>query len=494
MSSLKKTNGSHEATSPVFSPTQRESRWLIALVFGGVALRILAIVFQPDSLKTDPDAYVAHAETLRTTGGYNVPGTETPTAFRPPLYPLLLTGLRVVGFKLTVAIGTINVIAGALTIIATWWMARVIGLRGRWAAATAGAVIFDPMLLRYTALPMTETLAAGLLSFAVLQVMKAHLFLDPANRKDNESSATRSAVIAGVCFGLGGLCRPILLVTCAVITLAQVAEFCLRALFRKDSILDKATTVRIIILPALIAGLILIPWIIRNAIHFDAFVPATTHGGYTLLLGNNETFYNEVVLTKNQLPWTEKSLVQWQQSLKEGMAADDIDQTDETIVDRWAYDRALATIDNQKPAFRKACQLRFFRFWALRPTAKGMIPLWLSYCVASWYLVLFAGSLLSFTACFVRHRILAFFSTGPTERRESESGRGPVIDRFPGVSHIQLLLVAVLSFHLLHLFYWTNARMRAPLAGMVCVLAVAGWHFLSVVFSSIRKVTRSAKE
>jgi len=40
---------------------------------------------------------------------------------------------------------------------------------------------------------------------------------------------------------------------------------------------------------------------------------------------------------------------------------------------------------------------------------------------------------------------------------------------------VRLLWAAILSFLLLHTFYWTNTRMRAPLTGAFAVLAVAGW-------------------
>ena len=41
--------------------------------------------------------------------------------------------------------------------------------------------------------------------------------------------------------------------------------------------------------------------------------------------------------------------------------------------------------------------------------------------------------------------------------------------------HVQLLWLAILSFLLLHTFYWTNARMRAPLTGVIVVLSAVGW-------------------
>ena len=42
-------------------------------------------------------------------------------------------------------------------------------------------------------------------------------------------------------------------------------------------------------------------------------------------------------------------------------------------------------------------------------------------------------------------------------------------------SFATLLWLAVLSFLIIHTFYWTNARMRAPLTAVIVVLSVSGW-------------------
>ncbi len=469
-----------ELPTDVASPTPRESRWLIALVFAGIALRILVIVFRAGELSTDPDAYVAHAETLRETGGFNVPGTETPTAFRPPFYPLLLAALRATGIKVTFAVGLINVLAGALVIIATWWMARVIGLRGHWAGATAAAVGIDPILLRYTVLPMTEVLAAAMLSLAVLQVLKARSFLTSPMIEGHDvrhaHSPTKSAIVAGVCFGLSGLCRPVALITCAVLTLVQVFLLCWQSFGSRKSEAASSTalTGRVVILPALVAGLILLPWIIRNATHFNAFVPATTHGGYTLLLGNNDVFYDEVVLPAGNPVWDGKSLDRWQQQLQRELTEDGAAQGNEVAVDEWMYDRAVRTVKARPGVFVQACVLRWRRFWALTPAMDSYdaASVWLSVPVAVWYTVLWAGLPGSILFCVVNSRFVRCF------RRTVVTDKScPSSVLFRSVADIQLLWVSVLSFLVLHSFYWTNARMRGPVMGILCVLAVTGWRY-----------------
>ncbi len=484
----------HDGGSPAdpFFLKPQESRWLIALVLAGTALRILIVVFRAGELNSDPDAYVAHAATWRQTGGYNVPGTDTPTAFRPPFYPALLVALQLTGMKVRVAIGLINVVAGALMIIATWWLARMIGLRGRWPGVAAAVVALDPLLLRYTVLPMTEVLAAALVSFAVLQVLKARLFVTlPVGEDGRLNSPSKSAIVAGVCFGLGGLCRPVILVTCAVLTLVQAAMLCWQALRRDRSLeqsLEKrrlaALMGRVVVLPALVAGLILLPWIIRNAVQFNAFVPATSHGGYTLLLGNNDEFYDEVVLAEGNPAWSGESLNRWQQQLQAQLSRDET-LIGELAVYRWMYDRAIGTIQDRPGDFVRACVLRWRRFWALSPAvdAESETSGRLVFPVTVWYAILWTGlagsGLLGVQHC----QILKCFRRAGGVRNEGNDSSPQVIR---DVTNLQLLWLAVLSVLILHTFYWTNARMRAPVMGLLCVLAAIGWQYWYSVFRRLR--------
>jgi len=453
-------------------PSPRESRWLIALVFAGLALRIALLLFRTADLKTDPDAYVAHAETLLQTGGYNVPDTNQPTAFRPPLYPILLAGLKWLRLKTLFSIGTINVLSAALLIIATWWMARVVGLRGIFPAIAAAAAGMDPLLLRYSGLPMTEVLTAALLTFAVLQVLKTQLCQSAADCDINDQrQSLRSAVVAGICFGLAGLCRPVALITCAVLTLAQILTLLWHWLYhRRQAAEDSTYTARravLIVLPAIVAGLVMTPWVIRNAVVFGKFIPATTHGGYTLLLGNNDVFYRDVILADGHPVWQRDSLDQWQQQIRVEAQNDGLNMADETTVDRWMYQRAFRVIRSQPGTFFRACVLRWKRFWAIAPAKESQEPesRWLSTAVAGWYSGLWLGLLGSLTCCGTRRFARKFARSTATDTNCC----------WKFASGIQLLWLAILSFLLRHSSYWTNARMRAPLMGILCVLAVFGW-------------------
>ncbi len=454
------TNDAIEFT--VDRPTPKESRWLIALVFIGVILRILLMVLRSSDLKTDPDAYVAHAETLLQTGGFCVPGTDRPTAFRPPLYPVLLAGLQLIGLKTSMAVALVNLTSGAILIIATWWMARVIGLRGGWPNLTAAAAGLDPLLLRYSVLPMTETLSAAFVAVALLKTLR--LWQAQAGDPSSIESPVRSAVAAGICFGLGGLCRPVIFLTCAVISIVTLV----RAILIRDRYPAGHLRNRLVVLsaiPASVAAFILMPWLVRNAIQFERFIPATTHGGYTLLLANNPIFYREVVQQPGQPAWQRESLEAWQQLMIHEMLADGVEPGQETVADQWQYAKAVDTINSDRKAFRQSIVLRWKRFWALRPSVEQANTSRLfTKLAAAWYMLIFTGLLLGFVLCVFRR-----------------------------AADIQLLWWAILSFLLLHTFYWTNTRMRAPLTTAIVVLSAIGWHYATTDLWAKAKRTNHKK-
>ncbi|MCP4169390.1 MAG: hypothetical protein GY758_01305 [Fuerstiella sp.] len=435
-------------------PSQRESRWLIALVFIGIALRLMVLLIRADDLKTDPDAYVGIAQTVVDGNGLCVPGSDRPTAFRPPLYPLLLAGLTLTGLTLTCAAGLINLLSGAVVIIATWRVARLAALRGGWVVAATAAATLDPLLLRYSALPMTESMSAALLTVAMLQILR----LCEKQSADSVRSGLQPAILAGCCFGLAGLCRPVGLMTCAAITLVLLLVAVKQTRNRTPEAtvrcsagdIDRDRFVRgvcIAVLPAVVAGLVLLPWVVRNAVQFGYFIPATTHGGYTLLLGNNPVFYREVVKAPGQPAWQGGSLDKWQQRVDSEILVNGIQATDDVAIDAWKYKRALTNIGQQPGTFLQACLLRWKRFWALRPSVTDTeLPVLVAAAVTIWYAGLWLGLGRSLFCADIRR-----------------SG------------HIQLLWMAILSFLLLHTFYWTNARMRAPLTGVIVVLSVVGW-------------------
>ncbi len=125
----------------------------------------------PDALQDDPDGYLRLATNLvdhRTfSSGYSVP-----TAYRPPLYSLVLTGPVLVGAHdpaiMIIAMMMLHVLLGVATVYLVFVLARCWGL-GRTAAAVAAVLTAcDPILLRSSTVVMTETLATLLATGGLL--------------------------------------------------------------------------------------------------------------------------------------------------------------------------------------------------------------------------------------------------------------------------------------------------------------------------------------
>src|SRR6056297_75951 len=102
--------------------------WPLLAIVGGAALLVRGLVLLVSlagygpfgDLSDDPDSYRLIAETLAEQGTFGIPGeggTVDPTAFRPPLYPWLLSWLVRDGQLPAAAVAGLHAILGALTAI-----------------------------------------------------------------------------------------------------------------------------------------------------------------------------------------------------------------------------------------------------------------------------------------------------------------------------------------------------------------------------------------
>jgi hypothetical protein len=419
-------------------------------LYGGLAvvllMQILIVCSPLNQLHTDPDGYVGLSRQLASGKGLSNPRTHQPTAFRPPLLPVIYSAGIVSGLSPQVTATAVNIVSGLGLVLATWLLGIRIGLRGLWLPAAVFVAALDPLILRYTALPMTEVPSAALLTAALLL---AHRTILPPAADSHPELLTAShrlpiAAFAGLAFGLCFLCRPVAAVTC-FLAICYGCWLSRHQLLRRIS--STGLTLPMAITWVLAAAVMTSPWLVRNRLQFDKWIAATTHGGYTLLLGNNSVFYREVVDQPHRPVWAGDSLNTWQTDLRTGMAAEGIVRGDEVAIDRWMYRTAFSEIRAQPEMFVRACWLRWKRFWSPGASAAdGNLPAVVSTAVFGWYTVVWLG-------------LAASLFVGPVRRQRS----------------VQLLWIAVLSFVLLHTFYWTNARMRTPLAGVLSLLSLSGW-------------------
>ena len=407
---------------------------LIVLV--GLTARLVLAWMSPDELQADHDAYIAHALPLSHGWGYVVPSSDRPTAFRPPGYPLLLAGFMACGVSASGSVLLVNTLLSAAAIALTIALARRFGA-GDWMSLLAGAVAaLDPLLVRYAILPMTEVPCAAFLAAALIAF--------PGNSEPSECRWGKLSA-CGVLFGLAILVRPTVAMTLALLLIG----FVLKKPNNGRAVSWLQDRLRPALIMAFSTALTLSPWVIRNAVQLQHFIPATTHGGYTLALGNNPEFYRDVVHGNGKFPWDGESLDRWQKRTLTAAAADGVAPGDEVALDAWYYRYSVQAIRDDVTGFVRSVWLRLGRFLALTPaeTQRNRVGIAI---IAGWYSFVGAGILLLAGAHFFR------LKSGQTQ--------GP----------LDLWLV-VLSFMLIHSVYWTDTRMRAPIMPVLAVLSVLGW-------------------
>jgi len=165
------------------------------------------------------------------------------TAFRPPLYPLLLgAAYAVFGVHIGVAQG-LNILLGSLVVVLAALVAgRLAGRRAALVAALVAAL--HPALLANDGVVLTEPLALLLMLLAVWLLL------------------THRALLAGLALGLLVLTRPsaqLLVPTLAVLLVLQ-------ARWRQA------------LAVVAMAGLVVAPWVARNVVYFGKPVIVTSNG------------------------------------------------------------------------------------------------------------------------------------------------------------------------------------------------------------------------
>ena len=419
------------------------SRILLFVVVLAAMLRIGVVWRFQHELYSDPDAYRNIAVELAAGNGYINSDTNTPTAFRPPLYPLILAGLFVLNVDI-VGLAILHILLSTMTVWFTFKLGKFVHSEFVGVMA-AGLVAVDPLLLRYTSQPMTETLFTFLMTSCLL-------FLLPVFSRTTETTSWRRWA-AGFLFGLCALCRP---------TVWMFAAFCvcwqIWVLWKERQAVPILVKVRYM-LPVVIGGIIIVsPWLIRNLVQFQKPIFTTTHGGYTLLLGNNRVFYQEVVSASWGTVWGGESLRNWQEKLERKMQATDIARSNECARDAWMYQRAQSEIAEQPNMFVRACLLRIMRFWNIVPQGDQTrkLPSAIRWGIGLFYSLILCGLV-----------VTLFRKT-----------------RSPSEFVIPLWLLLA-SFTLVHTFYWSNMRMRSALIPIIAVL-------VSMVVSGMRRDCRGS--
>ncbi len=398
-------------------------RWQLLLVFAlAMAVRLIAIKLMPLDECHDPDSYLALGQGLYHDDCYSrarlfhheASDVAFATAYRPPLYPLLVAGCAVFGRDAMTLLTTAHVLLGAVTAVLMLPLARRWNVSQRAALVTAGLVAIDPILIYQASQAMTETLATFLAVCGLLALTLA-----------GERQSVRWALAAGAVLALAELCRPVFLVWLVWSGWALVLVTPGR---RQRRIVGGSF--------AFAAALVISPWAVRNYCDFGRPIITTTHGGYTLALGNNPLFYRHLAEQGWFAPFDSGAF--WNLTARpyaERTAFDEVE------LDRRFQSAAYEAIRAQRGMFLQACAYRLSRLWGICPLAtdanESLKHRLLRYAVAVFY----AGEF-----------VLAAWGAWLVGRNWL---------------HAPWLwgLLLVLSVTAVHTVYWTDMRMRTPGSG-----------------------------
>ena len=395
-------------------PTRVDRCWLVAILTIAGLLRLGIVCWKPDSLLEDRDLYWGIANRIVAGDGFIHPELGHVTAYRPPLYPLLLALIVGSGGGLKL-LATVQITLSTATVWLTWMLGCRLNL-GRRALIAAAFVAINPLLVQATALAMTETLFTFLVTACLLTAIK--------NRW----------LAVGLLSGLAAMCRPTMF---AFVGLAAFV-FPLRHLWLQQPVRQN---LKQICLAMFVFAVVVAPWGIRNWWHFGKPIVTTTHGGYTLLLGNNDEAYQAEATKPLGAHWDSQP---WQKSMEEELQQADISSSNEVARDRWMSERAWAWITSHPREFTATCWLRIRRFWNISPAGPDAVslPKVILWGISIFYAVeLIAAS-------------LGLLRLDSDELKEWS-----------------LLALLVISLFAVHIVYWSNMRMRAPLETTLALLA-----------------------
>ena len=417
--------------SAAITPSWGGSRlWPLAAVVVAALLRAAALQMGSGHLADDRDDYLLVARHYAAEG-FLTPFVGIPSSFRPPLFPLVVAAILKAGGG-SLVLGLVQLVLGTATVALTWRIGQRLGL-GSLAAIAAGLVAVDPLLIEYTTFPMTETLFTFLVTLLVwVSIPKSRAGRRPVNCKSGGRGRPLWSVrpVSADDLARGRSCRSVVVVPTEDGTRARQSDrakcrgcalgggdnrFSVGAAQRED------------------------PRLARPDHHARRIHAAPGQQRGVLPPGRRPSLPGGMARPRTRpLPTAMvQGILVGQMDRQIGPAAGELAQ------DRWMYDRAWQAISASPRLFLRACLLRFAEFWNVMPlspsrTAISAILVW------------------SLAAGYVIELVLFIV------------GLASLFRRGIGLWYFPLLLV--LNFTLVHLFYWSNMRMRAPLVPIIALV------------------------
>jgi 4-amino-4-deoxy-L-arabinose transferase-like glycosyltransferase len=257
---------------------------LSALGFG-IALAYALAVSPDEIVAGDTTQYHLLAQGIANGDGYStlaslLRGDPQPTAQHPPLFPLALAGLDLIGLDTLTAHRVVLCVVAAISV-------ALLGLLGRRVAGpragliAAGLAAIYPGFFMLAGVAMTESLYIPLIA---LTLLATYALLDLADAQRGAGGASPRmvflATLLGALIGLTILDR-----TEAVLLLPLLA---LAVAVRLPGARER---VRLVAVMTVATVVVLAPWVIRNANTMDRFPLLSTNGGLTAMVANCEGPY-----------------------------------------------------------------------------------------------------------------------------------------------------------------------------------------------------------
>jgi 4-amino-4-deoxy-L-arabinose transferase-like glycosyltransferase len=244
------------------SPAHRGIKPIYVILAFAFLFRLGWVLYTPALPTSDFSWYNHRALEIVEGHGYSVGGT--PTAHRLPGFSLFLAAIYLVFGRELLAAQLFNVLLGVLTVYLTYLLARK--AFAEQVALVAGAVVaLMPSLILYAGLLASENLATPLLLSSLA------LFLHGMR-----TSKMIYIFLSGILLGLTVLIRPA--------TLLLPIAWLLYVFYRKRDLQMVGAHGLLLGIPIILC---LLPWVVRNYLVFERFIPLSTDSGSVLLISFN---------------------------------------------------------------------------------------------------------------------------------------------------------------------------------------------------------------
>ncbi|MBN2208967.1 MAG: glycosyltransferase family 39 protein [Candidatus Coatesbacteria bacterium] len=239
----------------------------LILVFAALVIRAIVLLATPAMpefryFNVDEADYELIAKNLYEHNGYCYIKGQ-PTAFRPPLYPLMIAGVyQVVGGRSISAVRWSQALISAVTAGLIFSLGCL--LFGRTAGLFAGAIFtVYPTMLEFVPQLLSETAFIFLLTGAVYLLVLAI-----------KRGTAGMFALPGLAFGAAFLCRPVLFLFLVGLFLPMMLFLARRGVVQKPLMRGAVLL--------LSCATVVSPWAIRNYVVFSEFIPTDTHTGWVL--------------------------------------------------------------------------------------------------------------------------------------------------------------------------------------------------------------------